>query len=208
MQGPACRAALASSEPDMEFDYNSGVWVRKASEKQAGGLYGFPTKTARLSLGACMDLRAYIGEVAFGLHTRRAAKYAKITGFLKEHGKTAKCAYSRIILDCYPDGPTIEKQAAGLTLPSAYVSAIQSGVAETRSHHGLEAMEIEEEAKEKYPWDECIKEQTKAYGAEAAPKICGKIRAESQGRKAAIPDSVESWLEWEDGTRTALDKFA
>jgi hypothetical protein len=41
-----------------------------------------------------------------------------------------------------------------------------------------------EEAKEKYPWDECIEQQTKAYSAEAAPKICGKIRSESQGRAA------------------------
>jgi len=41
-----------------------------------------------------------------------------------------------------------------------------------------------EESKEKYPWDECIKQQTEAYSAEAAPKICGKIRAESQGRAA------------------------
>jgi hypothetical protein len=38
---------------------------------------------------------------------------------------------------------------------------------------------------EKYPWDECIEQQTKAYSAEAAPKICGKIRAESQGRSAS-----------------------
>ena len=42
-----------------------------------------------------------------------------------------------------------------------------------------------EESKEKYPWDECIEQQTKAYSAEAAPKICGKIRAESQGRSAS-----------------------
>jgi hypothetical protein len=42
-----------------------------------------------------------------------------------------------------------------------------------------------EESKEKYPWDECIKQQTEAYSAEAAPKICGKIRAESQGRSAS-----------------------
>jgi len=29
---------------------------------------------------------------------------------------------------------------------------------------------------ESYPWDECIAEQTKKYGAEAAPKICGYIK--------------------------------
>tara|TARA_R110001599_G_scaffold220631_2_gene419071 strand:+ start:214 stop:414 length:201 start_codon:yes stop_codon:yes gene_type:complete len=27
-----------------------------------------------------------------------------------------------------------------------------------------------------YPWDECIADQTKRYGAEAAPKICGYIK--------------------------------
>ncbi len=29
---------------------------------------------------------------------------------------------------------------------------------------------------EAYPWDECIAEQTKRYGAESAPKICGYIK--------------------------------
>jgi len=29
---------------------------------------------------------------------------------------------------------------------------------------------------ENYPWDECIAEQTKKYGTEAAPKICGYIK--------------------------------
>lgn len=29
---------------------------------------------------------------------------------------------------------------------------------------------------EEYPWDECIADQTKRYGEEAAPKICGYIK--------------------------------
>tara|TARA_R110001599_G_scaffold148890_3_gene332642 strand:- start:898 stop:1095 length:198 start_codon:yes stop_codon:yes gene_type:complete len=29
---------------------------------------------------------------------------------------------------------------------------------------------------EDYPWDECIADQTKKYGEEAAPKICGYIK--------------------------------
>ena len=29
---------------------------------------------------------------------------------------------------------------------------------------------------EDYSWDECIADQTKRYGAEAAPKICGYIK--------------------------------
>ncbi|MBQ73276.1 MAG: hypothetical protein CMJ67_10270 [Planctomycetaceae bacterium] len=150
-----------------------------AEEKVAGGLYGYPTKTARLALVACSDLRAYVGEVAYNLHSRRTAKYAKMTGFLKEHGKTAKCAYSRMILDCYPDAP------------------------------------VSKEAKEKYPWPECIKDQEKEYGSkEIAEKVCGKIKSQSQGksaadqmlRKAFVPDSVDAWLEWEDGTRTAATR--
>ena len=89
--------------------------AQRQREKVAGGLYGFPTKTARISLVACSDLRAYIGEVAFGLHSRRVAKYDRITGFLKEHGKTARCSYSRMLLGCYPDGPQ-NKQAFGSEL--------------------------------------------------------------------------------------------
>ena len=30
---------------------------------------------------------------------------------------------------------------------------------------------------EDYPFDECIEDQTKRYGAEAAPKICGYIKS-------------------------------
>ena len=126
-----------------------------AEEKVAGGLYGYPTKTARLALVACSDLRAYVGEVAYNLHSRRTAKYAKMTGFLKEHGKTAKCAYSRMILDCYPDAP------------------------------------VSKEAKEKYPWPECIKDQEKEYGSkEIAEKVCGKIKSQSQGKSAADKKKV------------------
>lgn len=79
---------------------------RKAkTERLAGGLYGMPTKTARLGLQACADLRAYVGELAFGLHMRRQARYAKITGFMQEHAKTARCGYTRMLLGCYPDAP-------------------------------------------------------------------------------------------------------
>jgi hypothetical protein len=42
------------------------------------------------------------------------------------------------------------------------------------------------EAKEKYPWDECIKDQMDQYGSkETAEKVCGAIKAKSQGGKAA-----------------------
>jgi len=43
----------------------------------------------------------------------------------------------------------------------------------------------DKKAKEKYPWDQCIKDQMKQYGnMETAKKVCGKIKAESQGKKA------------------------
>ena len=246
-------------------------------EKVAGGLYGYPTKTARLALVACSDLRAYVGEVAYGLHSRRTAKYDRITGFLKEHGKTAKCAYSRMILDCYPDAPVAKAASAkstdfkkgdrvmywvhgkgtvtdlwnkggktGLTvewdngdvshpmdrsrvmsdlqkvaaMPSdavgAFISKVDSTRAEALDLAGL-SMSDDEEAKDKYPWDDCIADQMKEYGdRETAEKVCGKIKAQSQGksaadqmlRKAFVPDTVDGWLEWEDGTRTAADKTA
>lgn len=151
-------------------------------EKVAGGLYGYPTKTARLALVACSDLRAYVGEVAYGLHSRRTAKYDKITGFLKEHGKAAKCAYSRMILSCYPDAPVVKAAA----MPGAVVQSITNGVSSARAQAGIEAMSGEE-AKEKYPWDDCIADQMKQYGDKAtAEKVCGKIKAQSQGKSAAV----------------------
>jgi hypothetical protein len=66
-------------------------------------MYGYPAKTARMVLSACTDLKAHVGELAFAMNSRRAAQYEQITGFLKEHGKTAKCAYSKMILDSYPE---------------------------------------------------------------------------------------------------------
>ncbi len=139
----AQQKGFADAERGQLFITSKGKSVRMASEKVAGGLYGHPTKTARLALVACSDLRAYVGEVAYSLHSRRTAKYGKMTGFLKEHGKTAKCAYSRMILSCYPDAP-VSKQAG----------------------------------------------------------------AKDWLKKAFVPDSVDGWLEWADGTRTAAHKEA
>jgi ribosome modulation factor len=112
-----------SQKRQWEAGFTDGRENRTASQngKVAGGLYGYPAKTVRLALSACSDVRARIGEIAYGLHSRRATKYARITGFLKEHGKTAKCAYSRILLDCYPDMHTASSKkagaAAGIILP-------------------------------------------------------------------------------------------
>ena len=125
--------------------FTAGKYPRQMRGKTAGGLYGHPTKTARLALVACSDLRAYVGEVAFSLHSRRTAKYAKMTGFLKEHGKKSRCAYSRMILDCYPDAPVVKAASS-------------------------------------------------------------KIPASEMLKKAFVPDSVDGWLEWADGTRTATTR--
>jgi hypothetical protein len=79
---------------------------RTAAGKVGGiGLYGFPTKTARRCLSACADFRSYVGEVAYSLHSRREAKWDHITGFMREHSKTARCGYTRLLLGCYPDSP-------------------------------------------------------------------------------------------------------
>lgn len=137
---------FADAERGQLFITPKGKSVRLASEEKiAGGLYGHPTKTARLALVACSDLRAYVGEVAFSLHSRRTAKYAKMTGFLKEHGKKSRCAYSRMILDCYPDAPVVKAASS-------------------------------------------------------------KIPASEMLKKAFVPDSVDGWVEWADGTRTATTR--
>jgi hypothetical protein len=78
---------------------------RESGDKVARGLYGHPTKTARLALAACADLRSYAGEAAYDLHSRRMAMFDKLTGFMKEHSKTARCGYTKMVLGCYPDGP-------------------------------------------------------------------------------------------------------
>ena len=88
--------------------------ARTASDLKTGGmgLYGFPTKTARSCLTACTDFRSYVGEVTYDLHSRRTARWGKITGFMQEHSKTAKCGYSRMLLGCYPDAPRVAAQKA------------------------------------------------------------------------------------------------
>lgn len=101
------RVASASNLSDSFGNRNAAKY-----EKTAGGLYGFPTKTARMALVACSDLRAYIGEVTYDLHSRRAAQYDHLTGFFKQHSKAARCHYASMMLDCYPDGPASQQKVA------------------------------------------------------------------------------------------------
>ncbi len=76
--------------------------------KYAGhGMYGYRVKTAKLALQACLDISQEAGSVAYDLHTRRTAKYAKITSFLKDHSKRGRCRYARLLLRFYPDAPVV-----------------------------------------------------------------------------------------------------
>lgn len=97
----------ASSSSVFELPIEKAAAKRKSP---ANGMYGFPSKVARISLTACSDLKSYIGEVAYDLHSRRVARHSRITGFLKEHTKTANCGYSSMLLSCYPDAP-VSKEA-------------------------------------------------------------------------------------------------
>jgi hypothetical protein len=72
-------------------------------EATSYGMYGQPSKVARLGLTACASLKEAAGELAADLHRRRAAKHSSYTGFLKDHSKTAKCGYSGMLLSYYPD---------------------------------------------------------------------------------------------------------
>lgn len=54
---------------------------------------------------------------------------------------------------------------------------------------------LERESKEKYPWDDCIKDQMEQYGdKETAEKVCGKIKAQSQGKKASDADRMNEFV--------------
>ena len=221
---------FAEAERGRLYITSAGKSVRMASEeKVAGGLYGHPTKTARLALVACSDLRAYVGEVAYSLHSRRTAKYARMTGFLKEHGKTAKCAYSRMILDCYPDAP-VSKQAGvkdwrDVKLPRSrkdlwgfYYGLHES--LERGNHDFTEPLSDVSDADLKkavqrlvervgthdqfgVEYVEKMKKQAPRAYKELDGIMGGKLASSEMLKKAFVPDSVDGWLEWADGTRTA-----
>ena len=76
------------------------------AEKQAArphcGMYGYPVKTAKTALKACMALCESAGIIGAAMHGRKAALYGAITGFLGQHGEIGKCAASSLILSSYP----------------------------------------------------------------------------------------------------------
>ena len=86
---------------------NIGPKVASTKTAAGHGMYGYRVKTAKLALQACLDISQEAGSVAYDLHTRRTAKYAKITSFLKDHSKRGRCRYARILLRFYPDAPVV-----------------------------------------------------------------------------------------------------
>jgi len=110
---------------------------------------------------------------AMGIDMPHWKKAGEVPDALKKHQFTGKDGDNPPPADADGDGKTNEPKPFKGKTAMEHATPVKSKKAE---HH--------EESKEKYPWDECIKQQTEAYSAEAAPKICGKIRAESQGRAA------------------------
>jgi hypothetical protein len=79
--------------------------LKKESANTEYGMYGFDASTSDLGLSACTRLKSAAGRIAGGMHNKQADKYSSITGYFKEHSRTAKCGYSAMILSCYPDMP-------------------------------------------------------------------------------------------------------
>ena len=86
---------------------NIGPKVASTKTAAGHGMYGYRLKTAKLALQACLDISHEAGSVAYDLHTRRTAKYEKITSFLRDHSKRGRCRYARILLRFYPDAPIV-----------------------------------------------------------------------------------------------------
>ena len=81
----------------------SNVEGGKVAAGRSYSLYGYPSKTVKLGLALCSQLREETGSIAATLHARRVARHAKITGFFKQHSKAARCYSSRMLLAGYPD---------------------------------------------------------------------------------------------------------
>jgi len=85
---------------------HKGVYrLKLASDREAAdySMYGYPTKTVRLAMGACSTLREEAGRIATSLHRRRTARHGDITGFFNQHAKAAQCRYAEILGRYYPD---------------------------------------------------------------------------------------------------------
>ena len=67
------------------------------------GLYGYPSKTAKLGVTACADLREQAGIIASDMHRRQASNHEHITRFLGRHASEGNCVYSKMLHESYPD---------------------------------------------------------------------------------------------------------
>lgn len=108
--------ALGEMGPKLSSDKNARLQeLREANgtaEKTASnagenkeakyGLYGYRSKTSKLGLAACSDLRHETGTIASDLHRRRHDKHATISEYMSAHCKEAGCNHTRLLLDSYP----------------------------------------------------------------------------------------------------------
>lgn len=72
------------------------------------GMYGHKARTAQVGVQACADVRLAAGRIAAELHGRKGGEHERITSFLKTHASQGRCAYSGMILSCYPDAPVAD----------------------------------------------------------------------------------------------------
>lgn len=102
------------------------------------GMYGHKARTAQIGVQACADVRLAAGRIAAELHGRRGGEHERITSFLKTHASKGKCAYSGMILSCYPDAPVadVPPEAAPPRLASAPPTTVRGWL--TASYGGLE----------------------------------------------------------------------
>lgn len=102
------------------------------------GMYGHKAKTAQVGVQACAEVRLAAGRIAAELHGRRGDDHERITSFLKTHASKGRCAYSGMILSCYPDAPVadVPPEAAPPRLASAPPTTVRGWL--TASYGGLE----------------------------------------------------------------------
>ena len=110
------RMLLAAVEANRKFAAERGQEIEVGDgSKEAAitgfGYYGFRAKTANRAFVACLALKEAAGEIAAELHRRRAGEHGRITAFLQQHSKKAKCSASQMVMHAYPEASV--KLAAG-----------------------------------------------------------------------------------------------
>lgn len=180
---------------------------RMASDKEARtyGLYGYSDKVANLGLAACADIRAAAGRIAYGLHSRRESKHAKITAFLDQHCKTAECKYSRLLAASYPEMSktagkkyrtkvdALEAAVADLTRQVKDQERKIKDLSDIASPIGSRAVNVWLRKDKQFLADrKSLLEEVKKELADEKKKETGKQAS------AQTPRTVQAWLEWAD----------